>query len=162
MRKAIFLDRDGVVNRDIGDYTYRMEDYELLPGLIDFLKARKEEGFDFVVITNQAGIEKGLYGHDEVKAIHERITADLEAHGLDILEYYYAPYHENYSRCLSRKPGSIMVEKALARFQIDPEVSWMIGDRPRDLEAAEKAGVRNLLLVDANSDLNKNWNDIEY
>ena len=161
MRKAIFLDRDGVVNRDIGDYTYRMEDYELLPGVAEFLKERQEEGFVFVVITNQAGIEKGIYGHQEVQAIHDRIRADLAEHGVNILEFYYAPYHETYSKCLSRKPGSIMVEKALARFRIDPKASWMIGDRERDLEAAAKAGVKRLLLVPVNSDINKHWNEIK-
>ena len=158
MRKAIFLDRDGVVNKDIGDYTYRLEDYELLPGVKRFLAARKKEGFSFVIITNQAGIEKGLYGHEHVKAIHDQIRIDLGDTGKDILEFYYAPYHESVSKCLSRKPGSIMVEKALARFQIDPEESWMIGDRERDIEAASGTGVKGIL-IEANSDLNKAWND---
>jgi len=161
MRKAIFLDRDGVINKDIGDYTYKLEDYTLLPGVGEFLSDRMNEGFEFVVITNQAGIERGLYGHEDVRMINNKIREDLSKFGIHILEFYYAPYHEMYSKCLSRKPGSIMVEKALARFNIDSKASWMIGDRPRDIEAAEKAGVKGIL-IEANSNLKEILDDCSF
>ena len=146
MRAAIFLDRDGVINHDPGDYTKSVDEFYLLPTVMEALKLLKSKGFEFVIITNQGGIAKGLYGHDEVAAIHAQLTAACRENGTPLLGIYYSPHHPDFGESLSRKPGSLMIERACARYGIDPAKSWMIGDKPRDLEAGEGAGVPGVLM----------------
>ena len=144
--KAVFLDRDGVVNRELGDYILRYEEFEILPELIPFLYEVKQRGYKVIIITNQAGIAKGLYDHKLVDACHTFLIEELAGHGLQIDEIYYCPHHPDFGNCLCRKPKSLLIEKALARFELDPSVSLMIGDKPRDVEAANGAGVRVFLV----------------
>lgn len=141
--KAIFLDRDGVLNEERGDYTYRVEDFEVVSGVPEALKMLKEAGYLLIVVTNQGGIAKGLYTKEAVFACHEKLQ---QACGNIIDALYYAPSHPSVTESLSRKPDSLMLEKAIARFNIAPENSWLIGDRKRDLQAAEKVGVKCILV----------------
>lgn len=152
MNKAVFLDRDGIVNKEIGDYVYRLEDFEINDGLIEALKHWRSLGFKLIVITNQGGIAKGLYGHAEVHRMHDYLNSVLNQEGIHFDEIYYSPHHPDYGNSLGRKPGSLMIERGLARFNIDPAQSFMLGDRPRDIEAAEAVGVKGIL-VEANTDL---------
>lgn len=152
MNKAIFLDRDGIVNREIGDYVYRMEDFILNEGVIEALLFWKKSGYKLVVITNQGGIAKGLYSHEDVNTLHHYLRNTLNASGIALDAIYYSPHHSDIGNSLSRKPGSLMIERALARYAIDPSASVMIGDRIRDIQAAAGAGVRGIL-VEANTDL---------
>jgi D-glycero-D-manno-heptose 1,7-bisphosphate phosphatase len=144
--KAVFLDRDGVVNRELGDYILRYEEFEILPELIPFLYEVKKRGYKVIIITNQAGIAKGLYDHKLVDACHSFLIEELAGHGLQLDEIYYCPHHPDFGNCLCRKPKSLLIEKALARFELDPSASLMIGDKPRDVEAANGAGVRGFLV----------------
>lgn len=141
--KCVFLDRDGVLNAERGDYTYQLADFEVLPGVPEALKLLKAHGYLLVVITNQGGIAKGLYTKAEVFACHEKLQQACNGM-LDAL--YYAPGHPSVSESLSRKPDSLMIEKAISRFNIDPEKSWFVGDRKRDLQAAAKAGIKAILV----------------
>lgn len=143
--KCIFLDRDGVLNEDCPDYLYDLEKLVIPEGVVEALKALKDAGYLLVVITNQAGIAKGLYNADNVYAIHEAMQ---QASGNALDDLYFSPYHPNVSGVsLSRKPGSLMLEKAIAKYNIDVEQSWMIGDRDRDMEAGRNAGVRTIQIV---------------
>jgi D-glycero-D-manno-heptose 1,7-bisphosphate phosphatase len=142
MNKAVFLDRDGVVNKELGDYILRYEEFEILPELIPFLYEVRKRGFKVIIITNQAGIAKGLYDHALVDACHAFLTEELAGHGLILDEIYYCPHHPDFGECLCRKPKSLLIEKALARFDLDPSQCLMIGDKDRDVEAAEGAGVK--------------------
>ncbi len=146
MRAAIFLDRDGVINHDPGDYTKHLSEFHLLPTVLEALTVLKERGFEFVVITNQGGIAKGLYSHEDVAEIHEELQRVCTENGTPLLDLYYSPHHPNYGESLSRKPGSLMIERACARHGIDPARSWMVGDKERDLEAGRGAGVPGLLI----------------
>lgn len=146
MNKAIFLDRDGVVNVDRGDYTFRIEDFEFVPGIFDDCQKLIQKGYHLIVITNQAGIAKGLYTHQQVDELHHFMTRQFADKGVPLLEVYYCPHHESYSRCLCRKPGSLLLEKALARFELDAASSYFIGDRERDIEAGNNAGVKGILV----------------
>ncbi|QTN39238.1 HAD family hydrolase [Cryomorphaceae bacterium] len=161
MNKAIFLDRDGVINHDPGDYTTSWDEFTFLPGIEEFLIKRINEGYLLILITNQGGVAKGRYTLETVEDIHMRMQEHLADYGIHFAEIYFSPYHDDYSRSLSRKPGSIMVEKALARFNIDPVQSVMIGDKQRDLDCAVAAGVSGHL-VPVNSNLNEILSDDQF
>lgn len=144
--KAIFLDRDGVINHDPGDYTKNIDEFTILPTVLESLRILKERGFVFVLITNQGGIAKGIYGHEEVSEIHSYLKGVCEDNGTPILDIYYSPHHEITGKSLSRKPGSMMIERACARYNIDPSKSYMVGDKQRDLDCASVVGVPGVLI----------------
>lgn len=151
MNKAIFLDRDGVINVERG-YTHRLEDFVILPDLLENLQMYLEKGYLLIVVSNQSGIAKGLYTQAEVETIHSFLTNELTKNNIHLSEIYYCIHHPDVSKCICRKPDSLFVEKALARFNIDASKSFFIGDKERDVEAAEKAGVKGIL-IEANSPL---------
>jgi D-glycero-D-manno-heptose 1,7-bisphosphate phosphatase len=141
-RKALFLDRDGVINHDPGDYTKALAEFVVLPGVIPTLKAWHDAGFLLIVVTNQGGLAKGLYTEDDVHAMHQYFQGLCVEAGFSVAHFYFCPHHPDYNgRCLCRKPGSLMVEKGLHRFGLDPEECLIIGDKQRDLDAAKAAGV---------------------
>lgn len=144
--KAIFLDRDGVINHDPGDYTRSLEEFNILPTVFKTLKKLDEAGYLLVLITNQGGIAKGLYSHDDVNEIHTYLMEKCIENGFRLTDVYYSPHHPDFGESLSRKPGSLMIEKACAKYDIDPAKSWMVGDKVRDLEAGQGAGVKGVLI----------------
>lgn len=152
MQKAVFLDRDGVLNRERGMHTWTLGEFQVLPDVPQALKLLHNEGFLLVVITNQSGIGLGLYGHAEVVLLHSYLHRMLQDHGVPIQAIYYCPHHPLQGKCLCRKPGALMLEKAMARYGIDAALSVMIGDRERDMQAAAAAGVRGILM-EANTPL---------
>lgn len=143
MNKAVFLDRDGVVNKEIG-YVYRVEDFILTDDIIPALQKLQAAGFMFVVITNQSGIAKELYTHSDVIKIHAYLGKLMKENNITIAEMYYCPHHSDVEPCTCRKPNSGMIEKAIARFNIDVKQSYMIGDKERDFEAANRAGITGI------------------
>lgn len=143
MNKAVFLDRDGVINKEIG-YVYRIEDFVLTDDIIPALQKLQAAGYIFVVITNQSGIAKDLYVHSDVEKIHAHLHRLMKENNITIAEMYYCPHHSDVEPCTCRKPNSGMIEKAIARFNIDVTQSYMIGDKDRDFEAAKKAGVTGI------------------
>lgn len=160
MNKAIFLDRDGVINNNsTGHYIYKVEDLSLNKGIVESLRILAGEGFLLIVISNQGGIAKGMYTKNDCELLHEEIRRILSQHNITITEIYYCPHHPDISRCLCRKPESLLFEKAMARFHIDPDQSWMIGDDERDLIAAEGAGIK-AIGIQPNEDIRKYVNKI--
>jgi D-glycero-D-manno-heptose 1,7-bisphosphate phosphatase len=146
MKKCIFLDRDGVLNVDRVDYVYRIEDLIIPEGTIEALQLLKEAGYLLIVITNQSGIAKGIYQREDVLKCHRYFQ---EQCGQLLDDLYYCPHHERFTTAsLTRKPGSLMIEKAMAKYQIDAQHSWMIGDADRDILAGQKAGVRTVHLTE--------------
>ncbi len=157
MNKAIFLDRDGIINEEIGDYVMRLEDFKLLPRLGEALLGYQKLGYLIIVITNQGGLAKGLYDQNDLQKMHDFFLKEMDKIGVKISEIYFCPHHPDFNgQCLCRKPGSLLVEKALARFNIDPSQSYFIGDRQRDADAGNAVGVKgilvpsNTLLLDVN------------
>lgn len=146
MNKALFLDRDGVLNRERGTYTYSIPDFEVLPDVAQALLLARQKGYMLIVISNQGGIAKGLFDKKRVEKLHAMLKKHLATHGVLLDEIYYCPHHNEISKCICRKPESLMLEKAIARFSIDVKKSVMIGDSKRDVEAAKKAGVRGVLI----------------
>ncbi len=158
MNKAIFLDRDGVINTERG-YTHRLEDFVILPDLIEVLQLFQQKGYLLIMVSNQSGVAKKLYNQSEVEVLHEYLIEEFKTNNITLSEIYYCIHHPDVSRCICRKPDSLFIEKALARFNIDATKSYFIGDKERDTEAGEKAGVKGIL-IEANSSLKEILNQI--
>lgn len=146
MNKALFLDRDGVINRERGEYTYTPSEFEILPELIETLVQVQEQGFLIIVITNQGGIAKGLYTAQDVWACHHKFENACAQKNVQITDLFYSPHHQDYSKSLDRKPDSLMLEKAMAIYKIDAAKSFLIGDSKRDIIAGEKVGIKSFLI----------------
>lgn len=159
MQKIIFLDRDGVINVERGEYTFNIEDFVFVDGLFSALKKLQQNGFEFIVITNQGGISKGIYTHQHVLQINHLMQEEFKKYQLDLLDIYYCPHHSDVENCICRKPNSLMLEKAIATYDVDTIKSYFIGDSDRDIEAAQKVGVKGIK-VNKNSDLNVYLNQI--
>lgn len=147
MNAAVFLDRDGVINRERGSHTWRIEDFELLPDVADAMNAIHAAGRSVILISNQSGIGLGRYAIADVERLHAYLHAQLASQGAYFDDVYYCPHHPEQGRCLCRKPGGLLFERALARHHIDAKLSLMIGDRERDIIAAATAGIRGVLVA---------------
>jgi len=151
---ALFLDRDGIINHDPGDYTCRPEEWHLLDGIVDVMSAYQKAGYRLLVVTNQGGIALGRYTLDDLDRIHDKMKDTLSRHGLVLDGIYACPHHPTIEPCFCRKPAPLFIQKALHRWNLDPQHCLMVGDRDRDIEAAQAAGVTGYL-VPANSDLRR-------
>ena len=143
MNRCVLLDRDGVLNEERGDYVYKDEDFIIPPDVPAGLMALKKAGFKLVVVTNQGGINKGLYTRENVYNLHRKVQ---EASQYAIDHLLYAPLHREFTKSLSSKPGRLMMERGLALTNSDTEQSWLIGDAERDLVAGKAVGVKTILI----------------
>ena len=149
-RAAVFFDRDGTLNVD-KEYLYRIEDFEWMEDAPQAIRWANQKGFLVIVVTNQSGVARGYFTEDDVLRLHEWMNEDLARAGAHIDAFYYCPHLPNgrveaYAKeCSCRKPKPGLIERACVDFDIDREASIMIGDKPRDVECAEAAGVRGVL-----------------
>ncbi len=144
--KAVFLDRDGVLNHEMGDYIRRFEDFQVLDNF-DALKTLQDHGYMLLVATNQGGIAKGWYTEEELAKMHNHLKQVYQDHGVEITDFFYCPHHPNFTGdcdCLKPKPGLLL--QGIAKYNIDPSKSYFIGDRERDVEAGTAAGVKGILI----------------
>ncbi|UKJ06303.1 D-glycero-alpha-D-manno-heptose-1,7-bisphosphate 7-phosphatase [Solitalea lacus] len=147
MNKAVFLDRDGVLNKELGDYVCTLNDFQVLEHNFEPLKVLRDRGFLLIVVTNQGGLAKGWYTEATLQSMHTELRRIYAEHGIEFAEIYYCNHHPEYTgSCFCRKPGSLLLEKAIARFNIDKTKSYFIGDRERDVIAGENAGVTGILI----------------
>ena len=146
MNKAVFLDRDGVLIRERGDYNYLPEHFIVNDGVTEALGILQQKNFLLIVVSNQSGVAKRVYSYQTIERFHDKLSAHLRQCGIIISEIYYCPHHPDVGLCLCRKPLPLMIEKAIARFNINPEASFLIGDAERDILAAEAAGVKSFLI----------------
>jgi D-glycero-D-manno-heptose 1,7-bisphosphate phosphatase len=148
MRKAAFLDRDGVLNRKAseGQYVTRWDEMEFLPGTREAIRLLNDAGFLVVVVSNQRCVAKGLVSVVELEAMHARMRREYLADGARIDAIYYCP-HENYPPCTCRKPQPGMILDAAEEYNIDLAASWMIGDSAHDVEAGRSAGCSTARLM---------------
>jgi D-glycero-D-manno-heptose 1,7-bisphosphate phosphatase len=146
LRPAVFFDRDGCLNDDIG-YLHRIEQFRWLPGAIAAVRLANQAGALTFVVTNQSGIARGLYTPGDVEAIHAWMSGELARHGARINAYRFCPHHPTAGdgpytrRCYCRKPEPGMVRELISAWGVDPNRSFMVGDMPRDVAAAESAGI---------------------
>lgn len=152
--KALFLDRDGVINVDVG-YIWRPEDFIFRDGVFDACRQARTLGYHLVVITNQAGIGRGLFSEDDFQQLTAWMCAQFTDQNIDIARVFHAPTHPEegigiYKReSIDRKPGPGMLFKAREALGLDLAASALVGDRETDIEAAISAGVGLKLLVDS-------------
>lgn len=144
MNKAIFLDRDGVINIERGKYTFKIKNFHFVDGIFESCKLLQNAGYFLIIITNQGGIAKKIYTLDSLETLHNYMIEEFKKKQVLITEIYCCPHYPDYGKCICRKPGSLMLEKALARFNIDPEQSYFIGDSTRDVLAGNKVGIKGI------------------
>jgi D-glycero-D-manno-heptose 1,7-bisphosphate phosphatase len=151
--KTIFLDRDGVINdNSVAYYVYKTENFIINSGVIKSLKLFQSKGYQLIVITNQGGIAKKQYDNQDVELLNEHLKNELHKEGIKLKDIFHCPHHSDISKCLCRKPGSLLFEKAIAKYHVDISASFMIGDSERDIVASEKVGVKGIK-VEANTNL---------
>ncbi|MCX6570988.1 MAG: D-glycero-beta-D-manno-heptose 1,7-bisphosphate 7-phosphatase [Candidatus Aminicenantes bacterium] len=144
-KAAVFLDRDGVINRDRSDYVKSWEEFEFLPGVLEAFRVLALGLHQVVVISNQSCIGRGLVGRAMVDEIHACMTEAVRRSGGRIDAVYYCP-HRPDEDCPCRKPRPGLILKAARELDIDLAASWLVGDDLRDLETAKAAGVRPVLV----------------
>lgn len=146
-RPAAFLDRDGVINVDIG-YLHRPEDCVLIEGVTEALRLLNERGYYVIVVTNQSGVARGLFGEDAVHRFHAWLAKALIASDARVDAFYYCPHHPEAGKapyrqsCNCRKPAPGLILQALQEWHVEASRSFMIGDKAIDIEAATAAGIR--------------------
>ena|SRR5579862_7007754 len=147
MNKAVFLDRDGVINRKApeGEYIVRWEGFEILPGVVEAIQSLNQSGCCVIVVTNQRAVARSKITLAELQEMHARLIATLAERGAKIDRVYFCP-HDLEANCDCRKPKAGMLLRALKEFEIDPLKSWMVGDSAVDIEAGKTAGCRTALI----------------
>lgn len=156
-KKALFLDRDGVINADNG-YVYKVSDFQFLDGIFDFCRLACSKGYLVFVVTNQAGIGRGYYNVTDFNLLTRWMCEKFFAEDISISKVYFSPYHPvhglgHYKKDdYSRKPNPGMILQAADEFNLDLSISVLVGDKITDIQAGISAGVgRNILLASSDS-----------
>ena len=153
--KAAFFDRDGVLNVD-KYYLYKIEDLEWIDGAKEALAYLTQQGYTVFVVTNQSGIARGYYTVDDMNKLHEFMAQQVAAAGGKIEKFYYCPHlpegkiAEYAVECDCRKPKPGLILRAFEEYDIDKDAAFLIGDKPRDVESAEAAGIKGYLFSGGN------------
>lgn len=145
-KNVIFLDRDGTLNVDHG-YVNEAKDWEWVPGAIEACKKMQDAGYSLAIVTNQSGIAQGLYTEENMHALHDFMTEELEKHGVFLDAIAYCPHSRSVSECDCRKPAIGMAKQIEAIIgEIDYANSWMIGDKEADLLFGKNAGTKTAII----------------
>jgi D-glycero-D-manno-heptose 1,7-bisphosphate phosphatase len=157
-RRAAFLDRDGVVNREVG-YLHRWEDFEFLPGVLDAMRRLRQAGYALVIVTNQSGIARGFYTEADYQALTARLREALAEAGCPVDAIYHCPHHPSGSvaalaiECDCRKPNAGMLLQAARELEISLADSFIVGDKLADAQAGRAAGLGRVYLVRSGHEL---------
>lgn len=150
MQKALFLDRDGVINVE-KNYLYKIEDFEFMDDIFELCKYYESQGYIIIVITNQSGIARDFYSEDDFLTLTKWMNKRFLEEGTHISEVYFCPHLPAISgECQCRKPNPGMILDAVDKFDIDVKHSVLIGDKERDIEAGLNAGIEENYLFDSN------------
>ena len=145
MTKAIFLDRDGVINQERKDYVKKIDEFKILDKIADAINIIKSHGFLVIIITNQSAINRKLLSVETLNKIHEKLQSYLEKYDTSFDQVYFCP-HMPSENCECRKPKPGLIIQAVTDFKIDLSQSYMIGNSETDLQAARNAGCNGILL----------------
>ncbi len=163
-KKAVFFDRDGVLNEDTG-YVHHMEDVRWVPGARELVGRLTQEGWLLFVVTNQSGVARGFYSEKDVQRLHEAMNEEFHKWHGSITEFFYCPHMkgalvpEYNLDCDCRKPKPGLIVRAIEKYKLNRGNSLLIGDSPRDIEAAKLAGIRGFLFDETN--LKAFWDTIQ-
>jgi len=149
--KAVFVDRDGTINRDV-PYCGRPQDFELLPTVAQGISLLNKHGFKIIVVTNQSGLARGYFTEEDLAAIHRKMISDLIEKKASIDAVYFCPHHPD-DRCDCRKPNTGMFKKAAKEQQIDIAGSYFIGDKLHDMAAANRIECKAVLVPSCEPEL---------
>lgn len=155
MNRAVFIDRDGTIAKDV-PYCSRPEDFELLPGAAEGIKLLKENGFLVIIITNQSGIARGYFTEETLAKIHQKMQMELAQYGACVDAIYYCPHHPD-DGCDCRKPKPKLVLQAARDLNIDLSQSYVIGDSEMDIELAKQAGCAGAVKVGTSTNTGNLW-----
>jgi D-glycero-D-manno-heptose 1,7-bisphosphate phosphatase len=152
LRRALFLDRDGVINEEIG-YLFRTEEVRFVPGIVSLCQTARQLGYRIIVVTNQAGIARGYYTEDDFQRLMQWMQTELAREGVGFDAVYHCPFHPEHGlgeyrrEHEDRKPGTGMLRRGAREFGVSLETSVMVGDRCTDVAAANAAGLRQAFLI---------------
>ena len=150
MKPAIFFDRDGVLNHDLG-YVHKPSDFKWIDGAIEAIKFLNHNGYLVIIVTNQSGLARGYFSKEDLNNLHNWMNGVLLKKGARVDKIYYCPHHpdglvENYSiKCSCRKPEPGMIFQAINDLKVEASASFLIGDKESDLQAAQSAGIKGYL-----------------
>lgn len=161
----LFIDRDGVINKDPGgwteaSYVTEWKDFHFLPGTLEALRALKDKGIKVIVASNQGGVNKGIYTRDELNKVNELMLKEIEKSGGRIEEVFYC-IHRDEDNCSCRKPKPGMLETAVKKYKIDPKKTYFIGDDKKDIIAGKRIGCKTVLVLSGKSSREdvKDWKE---
>ena len=146
LSKVVFLDRDGVINRDSSEYVKTCEEFEFLPGSLDAMVCLTENGFSTIIITNQSGVNRNLIPQETLNDIHTKMRHAVIGSGGEIKDIFFCPHHPD-ENCECRKPKPGMILEARKRYRIDLSSACMVGDSAKDIMCARSAGCGAAVLV---------------
>jgi len=146
LHKVVYLDRDGVINRDSPAYIKSWDEFEFLPGSLEALKQLNQNGFTTIIITNQSAIGRQMITRETLEGMHRRMSAAIQSHGGRIEDIFYCP-HRPDEGCDCRKPKTGLIDQARRKYSIIQSGAMMVGDSSKDIECARNAGCRAAILV---------------
>ena len=158
--KTIFLDRDGVINKEM-NYLYRIKEFEFIEGIFEACIYFQELGYELIIITNQSGISRGYYGESDYQKLTKWMLAQFKKNNVNILDVFHCPHGANlFCKCRKPKPGMLL--KAQQKYDIDMGKSWLIGDKETDIIAANRAGIFNTVLVKSVHKINESSSNAKF
>jgi D-glycero-D-manno-heptose 1,7-bisphosphate phosphatase len=145
MKRAVFLDRDGTINREV-DFLSDPDEVELLPGAAEAIARLNKERWLVIVVTNQSGVGRGYFTEEAVRKVNQRLQTLLASDGALIDAIYYCPHHPD-AGCDCRKPATGLLRQAVNDFDIDLGHSFVAGDKVSDVEMGHRAGCKTILVL---------------
>ena len=155
LKKALFLDRDGIINVDHG-YVYQIDKFEFTKDIFDLLHLFADAGYLLFIVTNQSGIGRKYYTQEDFQTLTKWMIETLHQHGIEIQEVQYCP-HTPQDKCPCRKPATGMIDNILKNYAIDLENSWLIGDKQSDIDLALNANIPNTIAIGEREIINSRY-----
>ena len=148
MNKAIFLDRDGVlINNQHHYYIWKSSQMEFIDGVFENLNMLQQKGFQLYIVSNQGGISRGLYTKENILTLHKELIETFRKNQVTISDILFCPHHSEKEKCLCRKPESLMIDKLVAKYDLNAQQSTLIGDSESDMKAAAMAGIHGIKIT---------------
>jgi len=158
--KTIFLDRDGVINKEI-NYLYKIEEFEFIDGVFEACKYLINLNYQIIIVTNQSGIARGYYSERDYQILNTWMLAQFKKNNIIIFDIFHCPHLPN-SNCNCRKPKPGMFLEAKYKHNIDMKKSWLIGDKEVDIISANNSGISNTILVRSGHKINELNSNAKY